>query len=110
VHAWRELLIDPVTLPSLDWDAVEQEAQAELAERLAGWREKYPDVDVQRLVVRDGPARVLVEQSARAQLVVVGSHGRGGAAGLVLGSVSHAVLHRADCPVVIVRSDVEAAR
>ena len=41
---------------------------------------------------------------------VVGSHGRGGAAGLVLGSVSHAVLYRADCPVVIVRTDVEAAR
>ena len=110
VHAWRELFIDPVTLASLDWDAVEQEAQAELAERLAGWREKYPDVDVQRLVVRDRPARVLVEQSAQAQLVVVGSRGRGGAAGLVLGSVSHAVLHRADCPVVIVRTDVEAAR
>jgi hypothetical protein len=53
VHAWRELFIGPVTLPSLDWDAVEQEEQAELAERLAGWQEKYPDVHVQRFVVRD---------------------------------------------------------
>ena len=110
VHAWRDLALDPMTWPSLDWEAVEQEVQAELADRLAGWREKYPDVDVQRLVVRDRPARVLVEQSAQAQLVVVGSRGRGGAAGLVLGSVSHAVLHRADCPVAIVRTDVEAAR
>ena len=109
VHAWRELFIDPVTLPSLDWDAVEQEEQAELAERLAGWQEKYPDVDVQRLVVRDQPAQVLVEQSAHAQLVVVGSHGRGGVTGLVLGSVDHAVLHRADCPVAIVRPNVGAA-
>lgn len=110
VHAWRDLALDPMTWPSLDWEAVEQEVQAQLADRLAGWREKYPDVDVQRLVVRDRPARVLVEQSAQAQLVVVGSRGRGGAAGLVLGSVSHAVLHRADCPVAIVRTDVEAAR
>lgn len=105
VHAWRELFVDPVTLPSLDWDAVEQEEQAELAERLAGWQEKHPDVEVQRLVVRDRPARVLVEESAHAQLVVVGSHGRGGVAGLLLGSVGHAVLHRASCPVVIVRPD-----
>ncbi len=85
VHAWRELLIDPVTFPSLDWAVVEQEDQAELAERLAGWQETYPDIDVQRVVVRDRPARVLVEQSAQAQLVVVGSHGHGGPAGLVLG-------------------------
>ena len=108
VHAWRELLIDPVTLPSLDWAVVEQEEQAELAERLAEWQDKYPDVDVQRLVVRDRPARVLVEQSAHAQLVVVGSHGHGDLAGLVLGSIGHAVLHRADCPVAIVRPDIGA--
>ena len=110
VHAWHDLTLDPMVWPSLDWEAVEQEVQAELAERLAGWREKYLDVEVQRLVVRDRPAPVLVEQSAQAQLVVVGSRGRGGAAGLILGSVSHAVLHRADCPVAIVRTEVEAAR
>ena len=96
VHAWWDWLIDPVTLPSREEERV-------LAERLAGWREKYPDVEVERLVTEAPPARALVEQSRRAQLVVVGSHGRGGAAGLVLGSVSHAVTHRADCPVVIVR-------
>jgi nucleotide-binding universal stress UspA family protein len=64
---------------------------------------------VQRLIVRDRPARVLVDQSADAQLIVVGSHGRGGVAGLLLGSVGHAVLHRADCPVAIVRPNVRAA-
>lgn len=107
VHTWRELLIDPV--PVLDWLAVEQAERAVLGECLAGWGEKYPDVDVQRLVMRERPARALVEQSAQAQLVVVGSHGRGGVAGLVLGSVSHAVLHRAHCPVAIVRTDAGAA-
>ena len=78
----------------------------ELAERLAGWGEKYPDVAVERLVARDHPARVLAEQSERAQLLVVGSRGRGGVSGLVLGSVSHAVLHRSACPVAAVRADL----
>jgi nucleotide-binding universal stress UspA family protein len=104
VHVWWDLLLDPVTLPSLDWDGMAERERAQLAERLAGWREKYPDVAVELSVARDHPAGVLVEHARRAQLVVVGSHGRGGAAGLVLGSVSHAVLHRADCPVAIVRA------
>jgi nucleotide-binding universal stress UspA family protein len=103
VHAWWDQLIDPVTLPSVDWEAVAQSEQLALAERLAGWQEKYPDVEVDRLVVRHRPAGVLVEQSKRAQLVVVGSRGRGEVSSLVLGSVSHAVLHRADCPVAVVR-------
>jgi nucleotide-binding universal stress UspA family protein len=60
---------------------------------------------VQRVVVQDRPAQVLVEQSARAQLASSAARSRG-PAGLVLGSVGHAVLHRADCPVVIVRPDL----
>jgi nucleotide-binding universal stress UspA family protein len=89
--------------------AIEADEREVLAERLAGWGAKYPDVRVQRVVVREHPAHALVEQSARAQLVVVGSRGRGGVAGLVLGSVSHAVLHRAHCPVVVVRPERDAA-
>jgi nucleotide-binding universal stress UspA family protein len=104
VHVWRDLLLDPVTLPSLDWDGLARREELALAERLSGWREKYPDVEVQRLVVQERPARALIEQSQRAQLLVMGSHGRGGVTGLVLGSISHAVLHRADCPVVVVRA------
>jgi nucleotide-binding universal stress UspA family protein len=82
-----------------------------LAERLAGWGGKYPDVEVRRVVVRDRPAHALIEQATAtaAQLVVVGSHGRGSAAGLVLGSVSHAVLHHSPCPVAIVRADPSPA-
>ncbi len=103
VYAWRDLLLDP-GLASHDWAVVEQQGRAELAERLAGWSGKYPDVPVRRVVVRDGPARALVEQSVTAQLLVVGSHGRGGVGALLLGSVSHAVLHRSHCPVMIVRA------
>jgi len=103
VYAWRDLLLDRAT----PLEAVEQQGRAELAERLAGWGGKYPDVRVRRVVVRDAPARTIVEQSAAAQLVVVGSHGRGSVGGLLLGSVSNAVLHRAECPVVVVRGPAD---
>ena len=82
---------------------MEADEREVLADRLAGWAEKYPDVTVRRLVARDRPARALVEESGRAQLVVVGSRGRGGISGLLLGSVSQALLHHAACPVAVVR-------
>jgi nucleotide-binding universal stress UspA family protein len=104
VHTWRELVGDLDVAPLLDWEAIEAEEREVLAERLAGWGEKYPDVPVQRILTKDRPAHALVEQSRRAQLVVVGSRGRGGFTGLLLGSVSHAVLHRSHCPVAVVRS------
>ncbi|GAA0909380.1 universal stress protein [Pseudonocardia zijingensis] len=109
VHTWWDLLVDPAVAPLLDWDAIEDGERQLLAERLAGWAEKFPDVPVRRVVTRDHAAHALVEQSLRAQLVVVGSRGRGSIAGLVLGSVSHAVLHRAHCPVAVVRAETTSA-
>lgn len=103
VHAWQKVVADPTVALLLDWEAFEADERQLLAERLAGWSEKYPDVPVQRMVPRDRPARALVELSRKAQLVVVGSRGRGGFTGLLLGSVSHALLQRAHCPVAVVR-------
>lgn len=74
-----------------------------LAERLAGWQEIYPDVTVQRVVVAERAAEHLVAESMHAQLVVVGSHGFGGFTGMLLGSVSTAVLRSARTPVLIAR-------
>jgi len=109
VHAWWDLVVDPTMGPLVDWAAVEADEHEVLAERLAGWAETYPDVPVRRLVVRDRPAHALVEESGRAQLVVVGSRGRGGLRGMLLGSVSQALLHHAHCPVAVVRQRAASA-
>ncbi|MEU0506146.1 universal stress protein [Nocardia sp. NPDC005998] len=82
---------------------LQQEAEELLSESLAGYAEKYPDLEVQRVVAEDRPTRRLLAESALAQLIVVGSHGRGGFAGMTLGSVSQAVLHAIDCPIIIAR-------
>ena len=102
VHAWSDREI--IELPGLDWSAVEAEEARILAEGLAGWQERYPDVTVHRLLVCDRPARVLAENSDAAQLVVLGSHGRGGFAGMLLGSVSNAVVQSVRTPVIVARS------
>jgi nucleotide-binding universal stress UspA family protein len=95
--------------PGHDWPALEGEAQRSLAERLAGWQERYPDVTVHRTVVQDRPARQLAENSEFAQLVVVGSHGRGGLTGMLLGSVGNAVLHSVRIPVIVARPSSSAS-
>ncbi|MEV1117108.1 universal stress protein [Actinosynnema sp. NPDC049800] len=86
-----------------DWDAVQAEQRRALAERLAGWQEKHPDVTVEREVVRSRPTRALLDAGRGAQLLVVGSHGRGGFTGMLLGSTSQALIHHAPCPLAVVR-------
>ena len=101
VHAWSDPTI--YAFPNEEWMTFKPRADEVLAERLAGWAERYPDVSVQRVVVRDKAVHQLLEQSEHAQLVVVGSHGRGGFAGMLLGSVSSAVAQAARVPVIVAR-------
>lgn len=101
LHAWSD--VDVSEWPGVDWPATQSMAEEVLAERLAGWQERYPDVKVYRIVVRDQPARQLIERSEVAQLIVVGSRGRGGFAGMLVGSVGEAVAQMARMPVIVAR-------
>jgi nucleotide-binding universal stress UspA family protein len=86
-----------------EMDRIRAEVLRTAEHSLGRLTEKYPDVDV-RVEVEEGPAaRELVEASRTAGLLVVGTRGHGGLAGMLLGSVSHAVLRHAHCPVVIAR-------
>ncbi|MFI1461916.1 universal stress protein [Nocardia carnea] len=102
MHSWSDT--SGLDFPIRDWDDVRNSADRALAETLAGYREQYPDVAVQRIVRVDRPARSLHDASADAQLVVVGSRGRGGFRGLLLGSTSDALLHSVDTPLIVVRA------
>ena len=101
LHAWSDVGVFP--LLGMDWHTYEDQGHEVLAERLAGWQERYPDVHVRRRIVCDRPARWLIDESRKAQLVVVGSRGRGGIASMFLGSVSTAVAESAPAPVMVVR-------
>lgn len=108
VHAWSHenppftgALVEAL---SADY-AVEPGKELLVAESLAGWREKYPDVEVRVSLVHGLAVPTLLEHSDGAQLLVVGSRGRGGFKGLLLGSVSHSLLQQAGAPVAVVRGD-----
>ncbi|MDI3313916.1 MAG: universal stress protein [Mycobacterium sp.] len=109
LYAWTDAEVPDMAnrewtgLTRTSWSALRSEAEETLAERLAGWRDRYPDVTVHRVVVANRPAQHLLERADSAQLVVVGSHGRGGFAGMLLGSVSTAVVHAARTPVIVAR-------
>ncbi|WP_246155493.1 universal stress protein [Saccharopolyspora hirsuta] len=107
VHAWSDLSLDPfarVQQWELPWHEVRGDAEEVLAEALAGWGEQYPDVAVRRAVTPERPVRALFREAELAGLLVVGSHGRGRIRRALLGSVSHAVVNRAPCPVAVLRA------
>jgi nucleotide-binding universal stress UspA family protein len=107
LHAWTTWRdhddVRPLDL-MVDEETLQADEERLLAEALSGHRKRYPHVTVHERVVRGRTRPTLIEASSGAQLMVVGARGRGGFAGLLLGSVSQAVLHHAHCPVTVVRS------
>jgi nucleotide-binding universal stress UspA family protein len=114
VHAWQYGNLGYVgpegNVPLVGADIEQLRAAAEAALE-ASVREALPDTDVEIKLqaIQGTPAGVLVEASAGADLLVVGSRGHGGFVGLLLGSVSQQCAHHAACPVVIVHPRREKA-
>jgi nucleotide-binding universal stress UspA family protein len=108
VHVWgtlrdrTDLTLGP---PSQDAHVAQLRTEGEqvLAEALARTSASQTGVEVSRRLVRGPVRQSLIKESEGAQLLVVGARGHGGFAGLLLGSVSQAVLHHAHCPVTVVR-------
>ncbi len=106
VHTWTS----PVALaPVPDYSAtviveesIEQSERALLSQRLAGWSDKYPDVPVEQVLVRDVPAKAILHHSAAAQLVVVGTRWHAALSALLMGSTSQALITHSTAPVVVV--------
>lgn len=106
---WLEYAGDVFAVPftGADNDELELSQRALVAEAIAGWAQKYPDVQVHQQIVRADAVELLTKDSDGAELLVVGSRGRGGFTGLLLGSVSRHVLQLAHCPVAVVRTHPE---
>ncbi len=110
VLAWDDLAMRGFGAGAREMAAMEDdEERVVLAEQLAGWRDKFPDVDVNQVVVQGKPAEAILQHAeglaagSPPQLIVVGSRGRGGLAGLLLGSTSQRLICHSAWPVVVVR-------
>jgi len=105
VYTWSDVLLELAFTgerDALDVSRIAEEGWELLAQRMAGWQEQYPDVRIVREVVRERASKALLRYSETARMVVVGSRGRGGFRGLLLGSTSQHLLYHASCPVAVV--------
>ncbi|GAB3595026.1 Universal stress protein [Corynebacterium faecale] len=107
VHTWMDMQVQAslagLAAAQQQWDDVEREQTEMLLARIQPLMEQHPSVPVKKVITRDRPVRALSEASEGAQLLVVGSHGRGGFKGMLLGSTSRALLQSAPCPMMVVR-------
>ncbi|GAA3766370.1 universal stress protein [Salinactinospora qingdaonensis] len=115
LRAWQPAVpFDPMELAAVEY-TVDRESLVARATKYVhtiveeARSEATRSVPVHVVMVEEHPAQALLTESHTADLIVVGSRGRGGFRGLLLGSVSQAVLHHAAVPVMVTRADVESA-
>ncbi|MEU1981832.1 universal stress protein [Nocardia sp. NPDC019395] len=96
VHAWSDTSGIEIPADRRPTD------EALLGGWMAGPAGRYPQVEIERVVRTDAPARTLTVESAWAQLLVVGRRGRGGVPGTVLGATTVTLLYAAECPLMVV--------
>lgn len=106
VYAWM-----PPLTPGLEylWSeelvaAQEKAAEEAIAIGVAGLATRYPDLEIRKQIVQAPPVTALLQAAETAEMVVVGSRGRGGISRLLLGSVSHSLLQALPCPVIVTRA------
>ncbi|MGP3963825.1 universal stress protein [Nonomuraea sp. 3N208] len=104
VHAWQLPVHAFAPEAAYDMDEVRAAQQQIIRNRVEALSKDYPDVRVVEAAVSAHPVDALTEASEQADLLVVGSHGRGALGSMLLGSVSRGVLHHARCPVAVVRA------
>jgi nucleotide-binding universal stress UspA family protein len=106
VHSWRDPLptrqadLQPFFYTS---EAVLEQETRLVSEVIAGWRTKYPDVDVLTWVEEAHTRRLLIELAADADLMVLGAHREDGPHLMALGSVTRSIVHHVSCPILITR-------
>jgi nucleotide-binding universal stress UspA family protein len=103
VHSWWDPALLKWNVPIDAWADLADQEELLLAERMTGWRDKYPDVYVSRITYNGGPAEAMLEYAIRAQLLVTGNRGHNRVTGLLLDSTSQNLLHNAPCPTIICR-------
>lgn len=107
LHAWSDSAMSSSMVGLVQahqqWEQAVNEEKQLLERELEPLRAEFPEVEVEALSECDNPVKLLVNKAQDAQLVVVGSRGRGGFTGMVLGSTSRALLQSVPCPLMVVR-------
>ncbi|UIZ92074.1 universal stress protein [Corynebacterium sp. CNCTC7651] len=109
VHTWIDAQLQApgagYSVSEDRWAQAQEEKGQLLDDYLANLGSSYPGVEIRKIITRDRPVRALTEAAQGAQLLVTGSHGRGGFKGMLLGSTSRALLQSAPCPMMVVRPE-----
>lgn len=102
IHTWMYPYVGSPAFVQVDPTLLRDAAQELLDRSVAEVHAQHPSLSVEKILVEGSPAHALIDAGGDADLVIVGSRGRGGFSGLLLGSVSQQCVHHAPCPVVVV--------